>query len=171
MHWKTNPIFMIDNNISQTTVCHVNDMYWHEWLVASRSGSCFGQALALMKYSIKSLIDTLGENDFVNVANVRFQHCPGRICGWWGIKIRESGTFHNVLKYKLQCFNAVGSATGIFSLMTLLDTPTCASPVSFFLALHHWKMFLLQLKGAAFCTAASEHSKWALLNYLLHFFS
>jgi len=54
------------------TLCqlHMGKMRRH---VACRSGSCYGQALALMKHSIRSLIETLAENDFVNVANVRRQ--------------------------------------------------------------------------------------------------
>ena len=37
-----------------------------------RSGSTFGQALALTKHAVQSLLDTLGDNDFVNVAHVSF---------------------------------------------------------------------------------------------------
>jgi len=46
-------------------------------LVACRSGSSYGQALALMKHSISSLIETLDIDDFVNVANVSYQHRIG----------------------------------------------------------------------------------------------
>lgn len=57
------------------TRLHAASWTYHDldWLTVCRSGSSFGQALALMKHSIKSLIDTLGDNDFVNVANVRCQ--------------------------------------------------------------------------------------------------
>lgn len=30
----------------------------------------YGQALKLIKVAVKSLLDTLGENDFVNIASV-----------------------------------------------------------------------------------------------------
>ena len=38
--------------------------------IFNRSGSVAGKALELVKVAVKSLMDTLGENDFVNIAKV-----------------------------------------------------------------------------------------------------
>lgn len=58
----------LDNDLPVLLWMHDNHRVARMRVAISRSGSSFGQGLELMKHSVRSIMETLGENDFVNIA-------------------------------------------------------------------------------------------------------